>query len=98
MQPLALTFEDATFRYAQVSRVGMIAIYTQTHKAGRAVRHEVVLVQQWEAHTWPNGTTTPAHEGYPGASTWGREGFTCFGLSEAQAKAHQLARADEVSL
>jgi hypothetical protein len=76
MLPLPTEFEDRLFRYEQVSREGDLAIFTQTHKAS---------VQP--AHTWPTGVTTPEKEAYPGSTSWGRLGHTCFTLPEAQALA-----------
>lgn len=87
MLPLPTTFEDRLFRYAQVSREGDIAIFTQTHKASGHVRYEVVLIRVQPAHTWPTGVTTPEKEAYPGSTSWGRLGHTCFSLPEAQALA-----------
>ena len=87
MLPLPTEFEDRLFRYAQVSREGDLAIFTQTHKASGRVRYEVVLIRVQHAHTWPTGVTTPEKEAYPGSTSWGRLGHTCFTLPEALALA-----------
>jgi hypothetical protein len=87
MLPLPTEFEDRLFRYEQVSREGDLAIFTQTHKASGHVRYEVVLIRVQPAHTWPTGVTTPEKEAYPGSTSWGRLGHTCFTLPEAQALA-----------
>jgi hypothetical protein len=58
--------------------------------AGQVDRYEVVKIRVRPAHTWPNGTTTPAHEAYPGAQSWGTLGWTCFTLADAQTLAQQL--------
>lgn len=86
MQILSQTFEDRTFRYAQVARQGQVAIYMQTHKTGGAIRYEVVRIQIAPAHTWPNGQTTPEHEAYPSSSAWGRLGHTFY--TEQAARVH----------
>ena len=62
MDALVTEFEDRTFRYAQVTRQGAYALFTQTHKVSGTVRYEVVRIREQEAHTWPSGQTTPAHE------------------------------------
>jgi hypothetical protein len=87
MLPLTTEFEDRLFRYAQVERDGNVAIFTQTHKASGHVRYEVVRIRVQAEHTWPNGTTTPEKEAYPGSTSWGRWGSTCFTFLEAQALA-----------
>jgi hypothetical protein len=97
MQPLPTTFEDRTFCYQQVERYNDLAIFTQTHKTGDVTRYEVVRIRVSPAHTWPNGTISPEREVYPGSATWGRDGFTCFTLPEAQTLLADLAsrRAEE---
>ena len=87
MLPLPTEFEDRLFRYAQVERTGDLAIFTQTHKASERVRYEVVLIRVQKEHTWPTGVTTPEKESYPGTTSWGRLGQTCYTLAEAQALA-----------
>lgn len=95
MHPLPTHFDDATFHYTQIVRQGAYAIYAQRHKAGQAIRYEVVRIRERPAHTWPNGDTTPAHEAYPGATAWGREGFTAFTLAAAQRLFTTLQRKGE---
>jgi hypothetical protein len=86
MQTVSETFTEGSYRYAQVVRQGVWAIYSQTHKENPAVvRYEVVRIRIVKAHVWPNGTETPEHEGYPGATRWGVDGFTTHALEEAQA-------------
>jgi hypothetical protein len=87
MDDIATTFTDRTFRYTQIDRQGDIAVYTQQHKDGGQTRYEVVRIRVRAAHTWPNGETTPEHEAYPGASVWGKDGWTFFTLAAAQAHA-----------
>jgi hypothetical protein len=69
MVPLPMQFDDSVFTYTQVERLGDIAIYQQTHKASQVERYEVVKIRVRPAHTWPNGTTTPEHEAYPGVGS-----------------------------
>ena len=92
MQPLVTEFEDRTFRYAQMERQGTVAIFTQTHKLGGGVRYEVVRIRVAPAHTWPNGTTSPEREVYPGSYAWGREGWTFHRLPAAQGKLRELVQ------
>ena len=91
MQPIATVFEEGRFRYTQLQREGDIAIYEQQHKEDPAViRFEVVRIRVSPPTTWPNGNVTPEREVYPGASAWGRLGFTCFTLEEARTLAAGL--------
>jgi hypothetical protein len=97
MLPLPTEFDDRLFRYAQVSREGDLAIFTQTHKASGHMRYEVVLIRIQKEHTWPTGVTTPEKEAYPGSTTWGRFGQTCTTLAEAQALAATWRQQREAS-
>ena len=84
MQPLQTEFEDRLFRYTQIERQGDIAIFCQTHKESSCHRFEVVKIRVQPAHTWPNGTISPEREAYPGSTSWGALGWTCFTLQAAQ--------------
>jgi hypothetical protein len=91
MQPIDTAFDEGRFRYTQLERHGDIAIYRQEHKeSAKAVRFEVIRIRVQPEHTWPNGQVSPEREAYPGASVWGRLGFTCFALEEAQTLAAGL--------
>ena len=85
MEALALHRTDHSFAYDQIDRQGDWALYTQTHLASGIVRYEVVRIRIRPAHTWPNGATTPAHEAYPSAEAWGRDGFTYYNRATAEA-------------
>jgi hypothetical protein len=87
--PLPLTFTEKGFAYQQIERQGDVAIYSQTHPGG-AVRYEVIRIRIQREHTWPNGTTTPEKEAYPGSTSWGRYAFTTFGLAEARGLAQKI--------
>ena len=84
MQPLAPVFEDTTFQYRQLARHGNLALFSQTHKKDKCVRYEVIRIQEIPARQWPDGRTTVAHEAYPTARHWGKDGWTCFTLEEAR--------------
>ena len=91
MQPIDTAFDEGRFHYTQLERHGDIAIYRQEHKENaKVVRFEVIRIRVQPEHTWPSGQVTPEREAYPGASSWGRLGFTCFSLEEAQTLAAGL--------
>jgi hypothetical protein len=90
MQPIAMQFEDRTFRYTQVAREGNVAIYTQEHKLSGVIRFEVVTIRIAKEHTWPNGNVSPEREAYPGSSAWGILGRTFYTRAAAEAHMAQL--------
>lgn len=71
MEIMATEFTARPFRFQQVVREGMLAIYRQTHQHGSMVRYEVVRLRVEPATTWPNGQITPEREVYPASRTWG---------------------------
>jgi hypothetical protein len=76
MEVIAEHFEDGTFRYDQIERQGMVAMYIQTHKRSGIKRYEVVILHIQHAHVWQGGTYTPEKEAYPASSAWGKQGWT----------------------
>lgn len=69
----AFTFDGYCFK--QLDRVGDVAIYHKT-KGLLSESFEVVIIQKRDAHTWPNGVTTPAHEAMPSSEQWGVKAWT----------------------
>ncbi len=92
MDLIATAWQDRTFTYTQIERQGMYAIYAQTHKEGGQTRYEVIRIRIRPEHTWPNGNTTPEHEGYPGGTAWGRDGWTLYRLEDARQHLATLLR------
>jgi len=90
MQPLATQFADQTFQYTQLAREGDLAIFEQRHKASGTCRYEVVRIRVVPENRWPNGEVSPEREVYPGANSWGRLGWTCWSIDQAQALLAQL--------
>jgi len=98
MQPLAMQFEDRTFRYTQVARDGNVAIYTQEHKLSGVIRFEVATIRIEKEHTWPGGNVSPEREAYPGSSAWGIRGWTFYTCAAAEAHMTQLQQSRGASL
>ena len=94
MQTIEEHFEDSIFRYDQIERQGMIAIYSQTHKASGTQRYEVVRVRVRPPYIFPSGKSLPEHEAYPSAHAWGQDGWTFHALLEA--RRHYLSLGREI--
>ena len=95
MQPIPLEFIEGHYAYTQLTRQGMLAVYQQAHATSRICRYEVVRLRVAAAHTWPNGTTSPEREVYPGASRWGIDGWTHHTRTAAEAHLARLVAAEE---
>jgi hypothetical protein len=94
-RPLSLTLRQHGFLYTQLSRIGRVALYEQSRCGAPLVRYEVIRIQVHQAHTWPTGETTPAHEGYPPATAWGRQGWTFFSRGAAEKGMQELVDQDQ---
>jgi hypothetical protein len=97
MQQLAREFTEGNYRYTQVMRQGMRAIYAQHHQHAPVTRYEVVTIRIIPETVWPDGHVTPVHEGYPGSRAWGTHGFTCYTLREAETLLASLPRLGETA-
>lgn len=89
MESLPVSFRDRGFLYEQLERQGDVALYSQTNHTS-IVRYEVVRIRIQREHTWPNGTTTPEKEAYPGSNSWGTLGWTFIERPLAEAKLRAL--------
>jgi hypothetical protein len=93
MQLLKTQFTVPGFRYNQVWRNEHFAIYEQRTKAPSSyLRYEVVRIRVRKAQMVPSGTVIPEREVYPRSEAWGRDGFTCYTMNEAQALVSELQR------
>lgn len=88
MIPLAIKFKSDGFDFRQIHRSDDIAIYSKSK--GEFTGLEVVLVQKRAEHTWPNGSTTPAHEAMPGSESWGTKGWSYTDRTAALARMSAL--------
>ena len=84
MEPARTIFADQTFRYTQLVRSGMVALYEQQHKQGGSPRFEVVILRHMPAKTYPNGVVLPEREAYPSTREWGTYGWTFHTRPEAE--------------
>jgi hypothetical protein len=91
IQTLPAQFQHGGFAYRQIRREGDVAIFSQS-KGGVLMAYEVVLIRVRPAHTWPNGKTSPAREGYPGNEEWGVAGWTCLTLERAEKRSADQVR------
>jgi hypothetical protein len=92
IQKLPTEIISKGFTYIQIERHGDLAIFSQRKKSWpeSLMRYEVIVIHVKPEVTWPDGSVVPAHEYYPGSTTWGKSGWTCFTLQEAQALLKEL--------
>jgi hypothetical protein len=98
VKTLPTTFGSDGFNFQQLRREGGIAIFLK-QKPGlvreypaSCKSYEVVMIQKRDAYTWPDGQTTPAHEAMPSSRDWGKYGWTCQTLEDAELRFKTLVR------
>jgi hypothetical protein len=75
-RPLAESFKSDGFTFQLVARQGDIVLFAKIQPHHKAPSYEVVIVQKHEAHTWPDGKTSPAREAMPNSEAWGKQAWT----------------------
>lgn len=76
MVPLAEKFIKDGFEFDLFERSETAALFQKRRPGSEHKSFEVVVVQRRAEHTWPNGSTTPAHESLPSSEQWGSAGWT----------------------
>lgn len=86
--PLPDRFRDHGFDFQVIAKEGLVVLLRKTKKYYEG--YEVVILHEAEAHTWPGGNTTPAHERMPNAAEWGTYGWTYVDSEGAWSKFREL--------
>lgn len=89
MKPLDTQFTSRGFTHTLIERHSNVALYAR-QRAGSQVKHyEVIRVKSHNGFTL-GGVTVPPAETYPGAESWGTDGFTFNDLESAREKFQTL--------
>lgn len=85
------SFRRNGFDHQQCNREGNLAIFRRQLVNGRHEHYEVVRIRAYGAAE-VGGRHIPAGERYPSSEEWGRMGWTCATLPDAQAKLASLTK------
>lgn len=95
MKPLEKEFTKGGWSFKQIAREGNMAAYVKRKPNAEGTGHiesfEVIKVVRFPDRTWPNGQTTPAHEGFPAPETWGQQAWTLTTRRDALNKLGEFA-------
>ncbi len=78
-EALRFPFMSGGYRHVLLARVGRWCVVERTWvEDGREhlPHYELVQVRVRPVRTWPDGTMTPAQEGYPDRRNWGKAGWS----------------------
>jgi len=89
MKILPKIIQNKGFTYKQLKRVGDKAIYEQTKKGQKDKSFEVIKIGSHNGYELGGQKIAPA-ETYPGASSWGTNGWTFTSLESAEKKFKSL--------
>jgi hypothetical protein len=74
------------YRFKMLKRSGMTCLFEKSRGGTGPKSYEVVILQQCQKKTWPDGRVTEAHEKMPKPEDWGTLGWTYLTLDEAMRK------------
>lgn len=93
-KPLPTAYRSHGFDYAQIKRVGDVAIFEQSKQGLSRTWFEVVCVQRHDGYSIAGNDIAPA-ETMPSASQWGRSGWTYRDRVTAELRFEHLRGLDE---
>ena len=83
MKKLDKEFESAGFKYKQIHREDMYAIYERNHIDSNSPPHYESIKIQSHNGMEIAGNKIPPSEYYPSSNSWGTNGFTCIDRKSA---------------
>ena len=82
MKKLEKEFESAGFKYKQIHRENMYAIYERNYINSDKKHYEAIRIQSHNGIEIA-GNKIPPSEFYPSSNSWGLHGFTCLSKENA---------------
>jgi hypothetical protein len=76
MRTMATSFSQSGWRFTQLDREGMVALFRKARRDGTQENFEVVVLEHRRASICPSGSIAPEHEAFPTPSSWGKAGWT----------------------
>jgi hypothetical protein len=96
MKKLDKDFESAGFKYKQIHREKMFAIYERNHISSENKHYEAIKIQSHNGMEIA-GKKLPPSEFYPSSNSWGRYGFTCITKKEAYNRLDRMMKEDDTN-
>jgi hypothetical protein len=94
MKKLDKEFESSSFKYKQIHRENMFAIYERHHISSDNKHYEAIKIQSHNGYEIA-GNKIPPSECYPTSNSWGTHGFTCLTKKAACDKLDEMMKEDE---
>ena len=94
MKKLDKEFESSSFKFKQIHREKMFAIYERHHISSENKHYEARKIQSHNGYEIA-GNKIPPSECYPTSNSWGPHGFTCLTKKAAYDKLDEMMKEDE---
>jgi hypothetical protein len=97
MKKLDEQFESAGFKYKQIHREDMFAIYERGYiNTTKDHHYEAIKIQSHNGMEIA-GNKIPPSEYYPSSNSWGRHGYTCITKKEAYTRLDRMMKEDVIN-
>jgi hypothetical protein len=99
MKILEKKFTNKNFSYKQILREGNLAIYEQTliDSDAKNKRYEVIIIKSHDGYEIA-GNVLPPGEMYPSANQWGKLGWTCMDIKDAEKRFKKVKHSESKKL
>jgi hypothetical protein len=97
MKKLDKEFESANFKYKQIHRENMYAIYERKHTETKSDPHYEAIKIQSHNGMEIAGNKIPPSEYYPSSNSWGRHGYTCTSRKAAYDRLDKMMKEDVIN-
>jgi hypothetical protein len=97
MKKLDEQFESAGFKYKQIHREDLFAIYERGYiNTTKDLHYEAIKIQSHNGMEIA-GNKIPPSEYYPSSNSWGRHGYTCITKKEAYTRLDKMMKEDVIN-
>lgn len=96
MKKLDNEFESSGFKYKQIHRENMFAIYERQHNSSENKHYEAIKIQSHNGYEIA-GNKIPPSECYPTSNSWGTQGYTCLDKKTAYIRLDRMMKEDEIN-
>jgi hypothetical protein len=93
MKKLDKEFESSSFKFKQIHREKMFAIYERHHISSETKHYEAIKIQSHNGYEIA-GNKIPPSECYPTSNSWGTQGYTCLDKKAAYNRLDRMMKED----
>jgi hypothetical protein len=96
MKKLDTEFESAGYKYKQIHREDMYAIYERHYISSENKHYEAIKINSHNGYEIA-GNKIPPSECYPTSNSWGTHGFTCINKQAAYNRLDRMMKESAIN-